>query len=162
MMQQRCFTRSFRKIVLTEDVEKLGFKGEVCFVKPGRAFNTLVPQKRALFYSDPRAAEFLKSLQGDTDLKQKQSERILEIFLQKLQSIQLVFERDVSEINKNVTKEPLTSEEVLGALNRRYNLGVKSDDFKMEATVDTIGEHFVTASFYSEQFDKQFKFFVKV
>ena len=84
------------------------------------------------------------------------------MFLQKLQSIQLVFERDVSDINKNVTKEPLTSEEVLEALNRRYNLGVKSEDFKMEATVDTIGEHFVTASFYSEQFDKQFKFFVKV
>ena len=32
----------------------------------------------------------------------------------------------------------------------------------MEAQVDTIGTHLVTASFYSENFDKDFKFFVKV
>ena len=32
----------------------------------------------------------------------------------------------------------------------------------MEAQVDTMGEHYVTASFQSEQFEKEFKFFVKV
>ena len=32
----------------------------------------------------------------------------------------------------------------------------------MEAMIDTIGEHFVTASFYSEIFKKEFKFFVKL
>ena len=32
----------------------------------------------------------------------------------------------------------------------------------METQVDTIGEHFITTSFYSEQFNKEFKFFVKV
>ena len=37
--QQMNFTRSIRKIILTQDVENLGFKGEICFVKPGRAFN---------------------------------------------------------------------------------------------------------------------------
>ena len=52
-MQSRCFTRAFKKIILTDDVENLGFKGEICFVKPGRAFNHLVPRKKALFFSDP-------------------------------------------------------------------------------------------------------------
>ena len=37
-------------------------------------------------------------------LKLKQDERNLEIFLQKLQQINIVFERQVSEINKNVTQ----------------------------------------------------------
>ena len=37
------FTRSYRKILLTKDVPNLGFKGEICFVKPGHAFNKLVP-----------------------------------------------------------------------------------------------------------------------
>ena len=41
-------------------------------------------------------------------------------------------------------------------------MGIKEQDFKMESQVDTIGEHFVTASFYSELFNKEFKFFVKV
>ena len=68
----------------------------------------------------------------------------------------------MSEINKNVTKQPLQSSEVLELLNKRYRMGIKPQDFKMEAQVDTIGEHFVTASFFSEQFQKEFKFFVKV
>ena len=42
-VSQMGFTRSFRKIVLREDVPNLGFLGEICFVKPGYAFNTLVP-----------------------------------------------------------------------------------------------------------------------
>ena len=77
----------------------------------------------------------------------------MQIFLDKLQSIRLVFDREVSEINKNVVQKPLLSEEVLKQLNSRYNLGVKPEDFKMEQQVDTVGEHFVTAAFYSEDFD---------
>jgi ribosomal protein L9 len=50
------FTRSFRKVLLTQDVENLGFKGEWAFVKPGYAFNKLVPEGKALFASDPAAA----------------------------------------------------------------------------------------------------------
>ena len=56
------FTRSIRKIILTQDVENLGFKGEVCFVKPGRAFNQLVPRKQALFFSDPAAQNFIDNI----------------------------------------------------------------------------------------------------
>ena len=56
------FTRSIRKIILTQDVENLGFKGEICFVRPGRAFNQLVPRKQALFYSDPAAEEFQNNI----------------------------------------------------------------------------------------------------
>ena len=62
LSQLRTFTRSFRKIVLTNDIENIGFKGEIAFVKPGYAMNVLVPQKRALFYTDPRAADFLQTV----------------------------------------------------------------------------------------------------
>mmetsp|Transcript_32888 Transcript_32888/g.50286 ORF Transcript_32888/g.50286 Transcript_32888/m.50286 type:complete len:95 (-) Transcript_32888:11-295(-) len=86
----------------------------------------------------------------------------MEIFLTKLQSIRLIFEREVSEINKNVIQKPVLSEEVLRQLNNMYNLGVKESDFKMEASMDTVGEHFVTAAFYSPDFDREFKFLVKL
>lgn len=56
------FTRALKKVVLTQDVDNLGFKGEICFVKPGYAFNSLVPTRDALFFSDPKATQFIKSV----------------------------------------------------------------------------------------------------
>jgi hypothetical protein len=61
--QQRHFTRAFKKIILTQDVEDLGFRGEICFVKPGRALNNLVPRKRAYFFSDPAVPAFMKEIE---------------------------------------------------------------------------------------------------
>ena len=54
----RSFTRSVRKILLIKDHPHLGFKGEICFVKPGYAFNNLVPNGYALMYTDRRVKEF--------------------------------------------------------------------------------------------------------
>jgi ribosomal protein L9 len=56
------FTRSFRKILLLEDVENLGFKGEIAYVKPGYAFNSLVPLKKAIFFSDQDTVEEFKKI----------------------------------------------------------------------------------------------------
>ncbi len=58
------FTRSFRKILLTEDVPNLGFKGEWAFVKPGFAFNKLVPEGKALFATDPAALQVKVDMQA--------------------------------------------------------------------------------------------------
>ena len=80
----------------------------------------------------------------------KQEERQLEQFLLKLQQIRIVFDREVSEINKNITRQPLQSNEVLDLLNKRYKMNIKESNFKMEAQVDTIGEHYVTTSFFSD------------
>ena len=135
--QQRQFTRAFRKVVLTDDVPNLGFKGEVCFVKPGRAMNFLVPRKQALFFSDPDSKQFINTVDVSKTLKysyfchlqtqileKKQQERRLEVFLSKLKQIKIMFDREVSEINKNVAKLPLESSEVLDQLNKRYNMGI--------------------------------------
>ena len=48
--------------MLTKDVDNLGFKGEICFVKPGHALNNLVPRKEALFFTDPKAQRFVNSV----------------------------------------------------------------------------------------------------
>ena len=58
----RTFTKAFRKVVLREDVEHLGFRGEVCFVKPGRALNDLVPSGDAYFFTDRRATVFMDTV----------------------------------------------------------------------------------------------------
>ena len=47
---------------MTDDVANLGFKGEICFVKPGRALNHLVPRKQAIFFSDPDAKNYIQTV----------------------------------------------------------------------------------------------------
>lgn len=141
------FTRSFRKVLLTQDVENLGFKGEWAFVKPGYAFNKLVPEGMALFATDPAAEKVQVDMVA---LKLKQEMRVLEVFLAKLKDIRIIFDKEVSEINKNVAKTPVSADEVLDSLNKRYNLGIKRQQFKMEQALDTIGEHFVQATFFSD------------
>ena len=96
------------------------------------------------------------------ELAGKQKMRSLQIFLSKLKDIKLIFVREVSEINRNVAKQPVEATEVYDSLNKRYNLGIKRADFKMEQSLDTIGEHFVTVTYQSEQFNKDFTFYVKV
>ena len=56
------FTRSIKKIILTKDVEHLGFAGEICFVKPGYALNYLVPNRKALFWTDPKVQRYIASV----------------------------------------------------------------------------------------------------
>ena len=137
----------------------MGFKGEICFVKPGYAFNDLVPKGYALLYTDPRVKAFQTDIPA---LSNKQAVRAMEIFLSKLKDIRLVFVREVSEINKSVSKKPAEVHEVLEQLNKRYNMGIRKEDFKMESAIDTIGEHLVHVTYHSEQYDKDFAFFVKV
>ena len=95
-------------------------------------------------------------------LKEKQRVRSLQLFLGKLKDIKIVFQREVSEINKNVAKKPVEASEVLDSLNKRYNLGIKRDDFKMEQALDTIGEHFVTVTYQDDLHNKDFTFYIKV
>ena len=47
------------------------------------------------------------------ELKVKQNERRLETFLEKLKQIKIIFDREVSDINKNVAKEAVKSDDVL-------------------------------------------------
>jgi ribosomal protein L9 len=56
------FTKSVRKILLLKDVPKLGFEGEFVFVKPGHAWNDLVPKKKALMATDHRVEEAVKNI----------------------------------------------------------------------------------------------------
>ena len=151
--QAATFTRTVRKIVLRKDVPNLGFAGEICFVKPGYALNALVPQKKAYFYTDSAVENFKVD---PVELLRKQNIRSMQIFLDKLKDIKLVFLRDVSEINKNVAKDPVFGPEILDSLNKRYGLGIKRQDFRMEHSLDSIGEHFVPVTYQSEVHNKDF------
>ena len=58
--QQANFTRAVKKILLVQDIENLGFRGEYVFVKPGYALNYLIPYHKALFATDKDVPKVLE------------------------------------------------------------------------------------------------------
>ena len=81
------------KIVLLENLRKLGSIGEIINVKRGYARNFLIPEKKALFASEKNIAEVekIKSELNKKDQekknKQKQFKKKLKIKLLKLKSL---------------------------------------------------------------------------
>lgn len=65
------------KILLLEDVDNLGHKGEIVSVKPGFAFNFLIPQKLALV-ADANAVRRQARLQEERKVKAAEDRKAAE------------------------------------------------------------------------------------
>ena len=92
----------------------------------------------------------------------KQLGRQLSIFLDKLKNTKITFLRDISHINKQMVLQPILSDEVLETLNKRYNMGIKKDDFAMKSELDRVGLHQATVRYNSEEHNKIFNFFITI
>ncbi len=149
------------KVMLLKDVPKLGFEGEKAFVKPSYAISYLVPKKLAVIATDPRYAALEKGIDMEI-LKEKQEQRLYDIFVERLKNVKLSFNRPVSKINRAVTLIPVTPEEVMEGLEQRYGMALKENDLKMSQELGTIGEHLLSASFYSDRFQQSFNFNLEV
>ena len=59
--------------------------------------------------------------------------------MKRVKNIKLTFDKQVSDINKNVAVEPVTKGEVIDQLNKKFNLGIKAENCNMEMNIDTLG-----------------------
>jgi ribosomal protein L9 len=93
------------------------------------------------------------------ELKLKQLKRLQ---TEQLKNVKLYFRRPVSQINKQVVTQPVTSQDVLKELNFKYGMEVDPQDLQMANDLDSIGEHYITASVFSPQFEKDLVFSMRV
>lgn len=82
------------------------------------------------------------------------------MFVDKLKSIELLFERPVSSINKKITLEPVSSDEVLEMLKTQHGIPLTKDNIKMGLDIDTIGEHLINANYTDQRFKQDFSFMI--
>lgn len=64
------------RVVLLENVEKLGLIGEEKEVKRGFARNWLLPQKLAVYFNDPKAKEAIKKAKIEREKIAKEIEKL--------------------------------------------------------------------------------------
>jgi large subunit ribosomal protein L9 len=134
------------QIILQEDVDKLGTRGEVVNVAPGYARNFLLPRKLAI-EATPGAMKQLERIRGslakktatERDAAQKQAEL--------LGAVTVRFARKAGENDQLFGS--VTSADVADAL-KVQGFGLDKRQIQLTDAIKVLGEYQVTAKIYQE------------
>lgn len=134
------------KLILKEDVEKLGDAGDVVEVKPGYGRNYLIPQGKAKIAS-PGA---LKQL----DMIKEKAERRAELTIEKAQEMAERLETTSVTIPVTVGEDErihgsVTNQDVADALAER-DIEVDKRKISLDQDINTLGEYTATVDLISE------------
>ena len=135
------------KVILLENVRKVGSIGDVIDVKRGFARNFLIPQKKALFASEKniKEVEKIKSDLSKKDLeKKKQAKEISE----KLKNKTFEIKKLVTE-NKELYGS-VKPTEISKLLKEKENVDLSSSLIQPVAEIKTVGEFKVILNLHSE------------
>ena len=134
------------KLILREDVEKLGYAGDVVAVKPGYARNYLLPKGKASLATAARIKELEHHRRVISDQQAKALED-LEGLKRKLESLELAVEAQAGEEGKLFGS--VTMQNVAALLADK---GVEIDRRKLQAdsAIKSVGEHEVSLRLHRE------------
>jgi len=137
------------KVILVQDVEKLGKFGEVKDVSDGYARNYLIPKKFVLPYSKENLA-YVENLKKDIDIKkQREKDFIVE------QKHQL--EKNTINISVNVGKDnkfygSVTKEDIVEAIEQQLGIKVDKHSVILEQPIKELGIFNVLIKLHSSKF----------
>jgi large subunit ribosomal protein L9 len=134
------------KIILREDVQRLGHAGDVVSVKPGFARNFLIPRGKASVATESKVQELEHNRRVITDKLAKELKDV-NAARHKLQSVSLAFEMQAGEEGKLFGS--ITSQHVADQLAEK---GFKVDRRKvvLAEPIKEIGEHTVEVKLQRE------------
>ena len=135
------------KVVLLENLRKLGSIGQVIVVKRGYARNFLIPQKKALFASDKNIKE-VEKIKSDLNKKDQEKKKAAKEIAEKLKN-------KVFEVKKLVTE----NKELYGSVNPTEISKILKDKEKIDLSssliqpikeIKSVGEFKVILNLHSE------------
>lgn len=134
------------QIVLLEDVEKVGRKGEVVRVRDGFGRNFLLPRNLALV-ADASNRKFVEEMKAKAAKRREKEKKEAETIAAKLKSVKLRFERAVGENEKLYGS--VTSEDIREALEEQgYKFEKKQ--IQLKDAIRALGEFPVTVEVFPQ------------
>ncbi len=134
------------KVILIEDVEKLGVQGQVVDVKPGFARNYLIPKKLAWVYNDSnlKRLEYQKKVWEVKNIKEKEKAEVLK---EKINALELKIKAKVGE--ENLLYGSITSAQISQELEKE---GILLDKRKiiLEEPIKRAGFHEVKVKLHRD------------
>lgn len=137
------------KIVLLENVKKLGKKDEIVEVSDGYARNVIIPKKQGV----PATAENLNSLK----LKNKNEEKKDENFRkeanrkkEELEKKQFILKIKAGESGK--TFGSITSKEICDEVLEKTGIDIEKKDVELDDSIKHVGSYDIKARLYKDIF----------
>jgi len=134
------------KVILLENIEKLGNQGDVVTVKAGFARNFLFPQRLATNFSPKQLIKVQNELQQKERKINREKEDLLNI-LEQLSGLELSIHMKSEENDKlfgSVTKADIEK------LLLENNIKIDKKYIDLKSPIKTLGEHEISVKFTSE------------
>lgn len=134
------------KVILIEDVEKLGVQGQIVDVKPGYARNYLIPKGLAWLYNESnlKRLEHQKKIWEVKNIKEREKARALK---EKIEGMEIKIPAKVGE--ENLLYGSITSSQISKALEEK---GILIDKRKilLEEPIKRAGFHEIRLKLHRE------------
>ena len=135
------------KIVLLENLRKLGSIGEIINVKRGYARNFLIPQKKALFASEKNVKD-VEKIKSDLNKKDQEKKKIAKEIAEKLKNKTFEVKKLITE-NKELYGS-VKPTEISKILKEKENVDLSSSLIQPVAEIKSVGEFKVILNLHSE------------
>ncbi len=124
------------KVILLQDVKKVGKKGETIEVTDGYATNFLLPRRLAV-NATKRSVEILDKQKEDARILDEQNRKNAEELKEKLKAITLEFICKTGKDGKLFGS--VSSKQVVEMLKSKYGISIDKRKFVDKETVNTLG-----------------------
>ena len=130
------------KVILIENIKKLGKIGDLVTVKGGFARNYLFPQKKAL-RENKKNLEHFEKLKEEITIKEKVARENAEKTLKKLEDIKIKFEKEADD--KDKLYGSVSATEIKSFLK---DIDINVDDIQIPKPIKSLGEHAISINPY--------------
>lgn len=145
------------KVIMLEDVNKIGKKGEIKEVKDGYAHNFLFPKNLALPATKQNLAQVEKAKEAKEEEERKRKEEAQAISKQ-LEDKNFSFQVKAGEQGRLFGS--LTTKEIASEIEKQYNLKLDRRKLSIDEPIRSLGTYNVKAKLHPEV-SFEFKIIVK-
>ena len=134
------------ELILLQDVEKVGRKGQVVRVRDGFARNVLIPRKFALVCT-PANELFVNDQKKRAEIRLEKEKALATAKAEKLSTVKIKIEAQAGEQDKLFGS--VTSEEIAEALHKKGH-AIDKKQIQLKDSIRTVGSHAVTIEVYPQ------------
>jgi large subunit ribosomal protein L9 len=133
------------KVILLEDVKKLGKKGELIEVKQGYAQNFLIPRKLALIANDANLKTYETTKKQQKIKEAHDREEALEI-AKKLETEKLIIKTKCGETGKLYGS--ITSQNIADEISKKFKVELDKRKIELPHPIKELGKYQVKAKLF--------------